>query len=82
MLVVPPKVARQLSGMPRVDAGRLLGRLERIAADPDRVHAGVVALIGEPGVFRIRQGDWRAVYSVEEGNVILDRVAHRREVYR
>jgi mRNA-degrading endonuclease RelE of RelBE toxin-antitoxin system len=38
--------------------------------------------VGEPGVFRVRQGDWRAVFSLEEGDVIVDRVAHRREVYR
>jgi mRNA-degrading endonuclease RelE of RelBE toxin-antitoxin system len=33
-------------------------------------------------VFRVRQGDWRAVYSVEEGDVIVERVANRKVVYR
>jgi mRNA-degrading endonuclease RelE of RelBE toxin-antitoxin system len=39
-------------------------------------------LVGLPGLFRVRQGDWRAVYAVEDGDVVVDRVAHRREVYR
>jgi hypothetical protein len=30
----------------------------------------------------LRQGNWRAVFSIEDGDAILDRVAHRREVYR
>jgi mRNA-degrading endonuclease RelE of RelBE toxin-antitoxin system len=39
-------------------------------------------MVGRPGVWRVRRGDWRAVYRVERGDVVVDRVAHRREVYR
>jgi mRNA-degrading endonuclease RelE of RelBE toxin-antitoxin system len=56
--------------------------LDAIAAAPDVQHPGVVALVGLQGGFRVRQGDWRAVFSIEDGDVIVDRVAHRREVYR
>jgi len=34
------------------------------------------------GVFRVRQGDWRAVYSIEDGDVIVERIGHRKMVYR
>lgn len=81
-LVIPPKVAVQLTGMPRADAQRLLTRLRRIADASDTQYPSVTALVGSPGVFRVRQGDWRAVFSVEAGDVVVDRVAHRREVYR
>jgi mRNA interferase RelE/StbE len=73
---------KQLSGLPRAEVQRLLERLERIAAAPEERHPNVVPLSGEPGSFRLRQGRWRAVFSIEDGDVILDRVAHRREVYR
>ncbi len=73
---------KQLAGVPRADAGRLLERLQRIAAAPDERYPNVVPLSGEAGSYRLRQGSWRAVFSIEEGDVILDRVAHRREVYR
>jgi mRNA-degrading endonuclease RelE of RelBE toxin-antitoxin system len=81
-LLIPPAVFKQLAAMPKADARRLLARLEKIAAAPRAPHPNVVQLVGEPGVFRVRQGDWRAVVSLEEGDLIVDRVAHRREVYR
>lgn len=79
-LIIPPPVMKQLVGLPRGDAARLLQRLEGIAAAPGERHSNVAALQGAPGSYRLRQGQWRAVFSIEEGNVILDRVAHRREV--
>jgi mRNA-degrading endonuclease RelE of RelBE toxin-antitoxin system len=59
-----------------------LERLEGIAAAPEALHLGVTALSGEPGAYRLRQGDWRAVFRIENGDVMVDRIAHRREVYR
>jgi mRNA interferase RelE/StbE len=81
-LIFPPRVAKALSAMPRADAKRLHGRLERIAEDPLAPHIGVTPLVGRVGVFRVRQGDWRAVYSIEDGDVIVERIGHRTMVYR
>jgi mRNA-degrading endonuclease RelE of RelBE toxin-antitoxin system len=37
---------------------------------------------GEPaGRFRVRQGDWRAIYALIDRDVVVIRIAHRREVY-
>jgi mRNA interferase RelE/StbE len=81
-LIVAPKVLKQIAEMPKADAARLIKRLKDIAAAPEVRHPSVTALVGEPGVFRVRQGDWRAVIAIEDGDVIVDRVMHRREVYR
>ena len=81
-LLIPPVAFKQLASMPRDDAKRLMDRLERIAEAPAARHPNVSALAGAPGSFRVRQGEWRAVFSIERGDVIVDRVAHRREVYR
>jgi mRNA-degrading endonuclease RelE of RelBE toxin-antitoxin system len=81
-LIIPPPVMKQLAGLPRTEAARLLERLQRIAVAPDERHASVVPLGGAPGSYRLRQGSCRAVFSIEDGDVILDRVAHRPEVYR
>jgi len=81
-LIIPPPIVKQLAGLPRADAGRLLERLQFIAAAPNRRHPNVTPLSGEAGSYRLRQGQWRAVFSIEDGDVILDRIAHRREVYR
>ena len=81
-LIIPSRVFKQLALLPKADLRRLLERLEAIAHAPDALHLGVAPLVGEPGTFRVRQGDWRAVFSIEDGDVIVDRIAHRREVYR
>lgn len=81
-LIIPPRVLAQFVAMPRADAKRLRAKLERIAADPRASHTAAKPLAGMPGLFRVRQGDWRAVYAVESGDVIVDRVGNRREVYR
>jgi mRNA-degrading endonuclease RelE of RelBE toxin-antitoxin system len=75
-------VFKQLAAMPKAEARRLLDRLEKIADAPHKPHPNVVPLAGEPGACRVRQGNWRVVFSIEEGDVIVDRVVHRREVYR
>lgn len=62
---------------------RPLTAVTRLAAEPRP--AGARALVGEPsGAYRIRVGDHRVVYRVEDDRVVLTiiRVAHRREVYR
>jgi mRNA interferase RelE/StbE len=85
-LIIPPNVMKQLLALPASDARRLLGRLlerlDAIAADTAARHPGVAPLVGLPGVFRVRQGDWRAVFAIEQGDLIIDRVQHRGEVYR
>jgi mRNA-degrading endonuclease RelE of RelBE toxin-antitoxin system len=81
-LIVLSRVASAFAAMPRADAKRLHTRLERIAEDPLALQIGVKPLVGRVGVFRVRQGDWRAVYSVEDGDVIVERIGHRKMVYR
>jgi len=38
--------------------------------------------LGSPGLFRLRCGEWRAIFGVERGTMIVKRVRHRRDVYR
>jgi mRNA interferase RelE/StbE len=64
---------------------RLLERIERavraLAATPRP--SGVKKLKGERDYWRIRVGDYRVIYIVNDKARIVDivRVAHRREVY-
>jgi mRNA interferase RelE/StbE len=80
-LIIPPRVQAQFAAMPRADAKRLREKLERIAADPWASHPAAKPLVGGAGSYRVRQGDWRAVYSVENGDVIVERIGNRKEVY-
>lgn len=34
------------------------------------------------GLFKLRVGDWRVVYTIEKDMIIIKAVGHRREVYK
>ena len=72
-----------LYGMAQRDRQRMLAKLEAFAAEPFAPHPWATRLQGEDRV-RIRQGDWRGVLLIvrDQDTVVLERVAHRREVYR
>ena len=61
--------------------GRLLPRIRELAENPRPV--GCKKLQGYKDRWRIRVGDYRVVYTIEDGRKIVDitRIAHRREVY-
>lgn len=81
-LILPRTVVKEALTMPKRERTQLMARLEAIAADPIAAHAGVIAMKGEPaGQLRVRQGDWRAIFTVDNGDVVVIRIAHRREVY-
>ena len=80
-LLIPLRVQKQLEALPRAKRRRLMERLCAIAAAPDGRHSNVLPLVGRPGVFRVRQGDWRAMFRIEDTDVVVISVAHRREAY-
>lgn len=82
-LVFSRDAVRALLAMPRKDAERLRERLDAIAAAPADRHPAVEAMQGKPpGRFRVRQGDWRAVFRIDDADVVVERIGNRREVYR
>jgi mRNA interferase RelE/StbE len=76
-----PAAARQLRKLDKPVQKRLVLAVARLGTDP-RPH-GVKALIGRPGALRLRAGDWRVVYEVNHGRlvVLVVVIGHRREVY-
>jgi mRNA interferase RelE/StbE len=60
---------------------KILRRAESLRDDPRP--SGSVKLLGEER-YRVRQGDYRIVYAVDDGLVIVTvvKIGHRRDVYR
>jgi mRNA interferase RelE/StbE len=74
---------RELRKPDKQTARRVLRAVTDLAVDPRP--PGVRALVGQPaGTTRLRVGDFRVVYVIEdeEIRILVVRVAHRREVYR
>ena len=76
-----PSVAKDLRGIPKTDVRRLLKRIEALRDAPRP--AGCEKLTGRD-VYRIRQGVYRIVYTVDDAAVVIEviKVGHRRDVYR
>jgi mRNA interferase RelE/StbE len=71
---------RTLRRMPRPTAERIREKVAAYAADPAAQARNVTALKGEPGVMRLRVGDWRVIF--EDGAVIaVIRIGPRGSVY-
>jgi mRNA interferase RelE/StbE len=81
-LLIPPDVLAQLAAVPKADRKRLREALEMVAAAPMSRFTFATRMVGETGVWRLRKGNWRAVYRIHQGDVILERIGHRKEIYR
>ena len=73
---------KELQALERGVAGRVLKRIEALTKEPRP--AGCKKLEGAASLWRIRVGDWRVVYSVDDTKSLIEVsvVRHRREVYR
>jgi mRNA interferase RelE/StbE len=74
---------RELRKLDHQATRRILVAVSKFATDP-RPSASR-ALSGQPsGTMRLRVGDYRVIYHVEDQRVVVTvvRVAHRREAYR
>jgi mRNA interferase RelE/StbE len=72
---------RELRDLPADAITRLLPKIRELARDPRP--AGCKKLHGYKNRWRIRAGDYRVVYSIDDTNESVDitRIAHRKEVY-
>jgi len=70
-----------LARIPTDVSALIRSKIDQYATDPRSFANNVKALKGEPGMYRLRVGDWRVVFS-EDGSVIaIIRVASRGNVY-
>lgn len=75
-----PAALRALKRVDRQDQPRIHGAIALLAADPRP--PGAKALRGRDGL-RIRVGDYRIVYTVDDGKllVVVVTLGHRRDVF-
>jgi mRNA interferase RelE/StbE len=81
-IILKPAAEKSLDSIPRPARRRIADALEELREDPRP--RGVVKLSGAENLWRIRIGDYRAVYEIHDDRliVLVFRVAHRKDVYR
>lgn len=80
-LQIKQSALKELERLPKIERHRLVSAIDQLADNP---HIGK-QLKGEfSGLRRIRAGDYRVIYEINEGQVLVLvlRVAHRKGVYR
>lgn len=75
---------RQLRSIPQTTALTILRALAPLGDDPRREDANIKKLSGYEDRYRLRVGDYRVIYDIIDGELIIlvVGVGHRREIYR
>jgi mRNA interferase RelE/StbE len=73
---------KSLDKLPKPVQKRVITKVAALAQDPRP--PGCTKLSGAENLWRVRVGDWRIVYVIDDAAMIVDVriIAHRREVYR
>lgn len=82
-VITTKSAAREIDAIQnRLDRERIIRRVQQLAENPRP--AGSKKLKGSDNTYRIRQGDYRIIYDVEDDRVLVLvlKVAHRKDVYR
>jgi mRNA interferase RelE/StbE len=81
-ITIKSSAQRTLSRLPNDAAERIARAIDGLGFDPRP--SGCQKLQGAENLWRIRVGDYRVVYSIEDERlmVLVVRIGHRREIYR
>jgi len=78
---IKKSAAKEIKKLPSQDLKKVLVKIAALSENP-RPHDSVKLTVEEK--YRIRYGDYRILYSIEEAALVVYvvNVAHRRDVYR
>jgi len=78
---IKPSARRELENLNDTLLGRIVTKIDALSADPRPT--GCKKLHGFRNQWRLRVGDYRIVYSIDDSHKIVDviRIRHRRDVY-
>ena len=81
-IILSPQARRALNSLPLNIQQRIDAKILALAENPRP--PGVKALQGVRGLLRLRVGEYRVIYRVEDTRllVIVVQVGHRRNIYR
>jgi mRNA interferase RelE/StbE len=82
-LVIKSSAAKELEAVgQKADRARLVASIQALAAQPKPM--GAEKLSGQIDLYRIRVGNYRVVYEIDNGQIVVTviKVGHRKEIYR
>ncbi len=74
-----PRAVRDVERLPSRIQAQVLARIEEMSDD---LKGDVKRLTNFTPEYRLRVGDYRVLFEVEEKTIVIYRIRHRREAYR
>ena len=78
-LILKPKVSKDIKNIDRQMLSRILDKLDLLR---DNLTGDVKHLTNFHPQYRLRVGDYRVLFEVEDDTIFAYRIKHRRDVYR
>jgi mRNA interferase RelE/StbE len=74
-----PRAIKDLKDFPEQERRRIIGKIESLQSG---LSTNVKKLTNFTPEYRLRVGDYRILFEIEEDRVIIYRVIHRKDAYR
>jgi len=74
-----PRAVRDIERLPSRIQAQILARIEEMSDD---LKGDIKRLTNFTPEYRLRVGDYRVLFEVEEKTIVIYRIRHRREAYR
>jgi mRNA interferase RelE/StbE len=82
-VVIKPSASKEIEAVgQKKDRQRIVLRIRSLGEDPRPF--GCEKLSGHLDRYRVREGNYRIVYSIDDKNLLVDvvKVGHRKDIYR
>ena len=80
-LLITPGASKGLKAMPKVDARRLIEALRMVADQHPQRMSFVTEIVGSPGLWRARKGNYRALFRITETSAVVEAAGIRKDIY-
>ena len=74
-----PRALKDVKALPKTAQRRVMARIEELQND---LSGDVKKLTSFTPEYRLRVGDYRVLFEVEDGKVVIYRVLHRKDAYK
>jgi mRNA interferase RelE/StbE len=73
-----PSALDDLDGLPARERAQIIRKIERLEQG---LHGNIKRLHDADAGFRLRMGDYRILFDVEDGVIVIRRIGNRKDVY-
>ncbi len=83
-LYISPSALKELKNLDTNERDSMKTKLKLLALDPFDTTIDITQLRGkhQPIYYRIKSGDYRAIYHIEDKGIYVDKIGHRKNIYR